>query len=507
MIRGILLSALLLCLPAWGQAATYYLNDTGSNANAGTSTGAPWLTWAHAFSNSVCGDTLVVMDGTYTPAKNGNPVLTKTCTASTVYTVRAQNQRVALISGTGAADSFKVLNSAYIVIDGLRIKSADLSEASGGKAVEAVDVTDSHHITLKNLLVYENNRYFNTHLIFLNRTENSLVEDTELYSFHRHGLIVYYSDFNIVRRLYCHSRWRADIAGGWVSAPSDGGDDCIAVYPASDNTIENVIAENVLALVSVQATALSRRNQVLGSIALNAQTGASLDARGDTAMQQPQDTTFRNFVVVNSTRNGVASKSALNTQIINATAINAALDGFLAQKIAATGGGSYSFFCTNCLAMSNNRSGFTVTSDIQTWTINYSSSFGNGYNYNSDVTHANIKNEISETTNPGLGTCYLWLPDASPLKRAGLGGADIGANILYRYQNGVLTNVPLWNPTTGKFPHGALVAGVNDVAGISLFDVHKRLNVNTNGCSFPANYGNGVTDGNAPASPRNLTVF
>ena len=134
MIRGILLSVLLLCLPAWAQAATYYINDAGSNANAGTSTGAPWLTWAHAFSNSVCGDTLVVMDGTYTPSVNGNPVLTKVCTVGTVFTVRFQNQRVALIAGTGAAASFKVLSSAYIVLDGLRVKSADLAAESEGKA-------------------------------------------------------------------------------------------------------------------------------------------------------------------------------------------------------------------------------------------------------------------------------------------------------------------------------------------------------------------------------------
>ena len=106
-----------------------------------------------------------------------------------------------------------------------------------------------------------------------------------------------------------------------------------------------------------------------------------------------------------------------------------------------------------------------------------------------------------------MGTCYLWLPDASPLKGAGLNGADIGATILYRYKNGVLTNVPLWNPTTGEFPHGALVAGVNDVAGQSLFDVHKRLNVNTNGCSFPANYGNGVTDVDSPNTPGGLRIF
>ena len=57
-----------------------------------------------------------------------------------------------------------------------------------------------------------------------------------------------------------------------------------------------------------------------------------------------------------------------------------------------------------------------------------------------------------------------------------------------RYQDGTLTTQPLWDRATGAFPCGAVVSGVNDVAGTSCFDVHKRLNVNTNGCSFPASY-------------------
>ncbi len=71
------------------------------------------------------------------------------------------------------------------------------------------------------------------------------------------------------------------------------------------------------------------------------------------------------------------------------------------------------------------------------------------------------------------------------MKGAGVGGADIGANVLYRYGNGVLTTQPLWDLITGAFPRGAIVRGVNDIPGSSLFDVHKRLNVNTNGCFLP----------------------
>ena len=66
-------------------------------------------------------------------------------------------------------------------------------------------------------------------------------------------------------------------------------------------------------------------------------------------------------------------------------------------------------------------------------------------------------------------------------------GADIGANILYRYQNGVLTGERLWDASAGSFPCGAVVTGVND-GSTRCTNVHDRLNVNTNGCPFPAGY-------------------
>jgi len=82
----------------------------------------------------------------------------------------------------------------------------------------------------------------------------------------------------------------------------------------------------------------------------------------------------------------------------------------------------------------------------------------------------------------------LWVPDGSNMKRAGADGADIGASILHRYQDGVLTSERLWDRTTGAFPCGVVVAGVNDDPARSCSGVHKRLNVNANGCTFPASY-------------------
>ena len=70
------------------------------------------------------------------------------------------------------------------------------------------------------------------------------------------------------------------------------------------------------------------------------------------------------------------------------------------------------------------------------------------------------------------------------------GVGDIGANILYRYQDGVLTGVPLWDTGTGRFPCGVQVDGVNNIAGSSCFDVHTRLHVKeVPGCPFPTSYG------------------
>jgi hypothetical protein len=74
------------------------------------------------------------------------------------------------------------------------------------------------------------------------------------------------------------------------------------------------------------------------------------------------------------------------------------------------------------------------------------------------------------------------------MKGAGAGGADIGANVLRRYRDGVLTSERLWDATTGAFPCGTTVAGVNDDPARTCIGVHERLHVNANGCAFPAGY-------------------
>src|SRR6266511_2262572 len=58
------------------------------------------------------------------------------------------------------------------------------------------------------------------------------------------------------------------------------------------------------------------------------------------------------------------------------------------------------------------------------------------------------------------------------------------------------------SPRRAPCTEPAPVAGVNDQAGTSCIDVQKRLNVNANGCSLPASYGQPSVTLNAPNNFR-----
>ena len=88
----------------------------------------------------------------------------------------------------------------------------------------------------------------------------------------------------------------------------------------------------------------------------------------------------------------------------------------------------------------------------------------------------------------GADQCIAYVPAGSAMEGAGQDGADIGANILYRYVDGALTSEPLWDPQTGAFPCGAVVEGVNDTPGDSCIGLHERVHVATAGCPLPDDY-------------------
>jgi hypothetical protein len=466
-------------------SATYFLAPSGVDSNPGTSA-APWKTFAFAIPRLQPGDTLILKDGTYNQSNSGYPTINgnnnaKNGTKDKPITVKAEHERKAFIAGNGARHTVIISNLSYWNFEGIYAKSAENQNVTSAVGY-VFHVTDSKNISFRRLLVSHNNRWVNTHLVGLIRCDSVLVEESEFYSFHRHGILNFYTNNSVYRRNYFNSRGYADTSGGRDSLVSGKGDTGISNYPGSYNIIENNISENNGRVSSVQATIPAVGNRFLGNISLNEEHGLILQARGE-GDRMPIDTVIENHVVINPSAFGIYDRTTKNTKIKNVSLLGGR-EGQVSDFIEGRGDGNFSTFSTNVLVM-NSSIGFRIRGQ-SAWSIDYPGVFNNETNFSPST---NVSNVI--TLNPGLGTCLVFLPQNSPLKGKGLNGEDIGANILNRYEKGELTTQPLWDPISGEFPHGAMVPGVNDMAGTSVFDIHKRLNVNSNGCGFPQGYAGG----------------
>jgi hypothetical protein len=494
--------------------AAYYISPGGNDGNTGTQI-SPWKTFGFAVRRLLAGDTLVLLDGKYEAATTG--VLSVDCasnaqngTASAPIAVRAQNERRALIQGDGRSSPIKIQNCSYWQFTGLYTRQIDNSLASPGSGYN-VYLLDSHHVTVRRCLAYGANRYTNVSVIVLHNTHDSLVEECESYFFHRKGISLGSASRNVIRRNYVHSRGAADLCTG-CEGDSSGqssrkGDEGINLaYPGSDNIAENNISEGSYIGFVVNAKGTSDRNKFYGNVALGNDLGFLVTSRGAGATRTPHDTVLDNNVAIASSLVGVYLRGAENTRVSNVTVINTISSssghGFAADhssldyisqatecnaQTAPCGNGASSTHVVNSLALGNAGGGFYFVTAQQEggWSNDHSDAYSNSPNY-SPSTSINLTN--STTVNPLLGACSLWVPDASPLKQMGRDGMDIGANILYRYEHGRITTAPLWDSGTGEFPRGALVSGVNDIRGQSAFDIHQRLNVNGNDCTFPTGY-------------------
>jgi hypothetical protein len=499
------------------QSATYYISPTGSDANPGT-LAKPWLTFAYAIdpARAACGDTLLLTNGTYgDDTSTGKISISRLiCTVGNELTIRALNQRQAKIVDNGTGRPVNIENSAYIIVDGLYARSTDNIGAKAGTPFRA---NLSHHVTFRNNVARNPNRYSNTPVYSSLNSQDILYEDNEAYVFHRHCVTAWESERIVVRRQYCNPRG-GKIPGGFSDGgmPLGSGDSVFSMYPCKDCILENSIADgttNPMFLNEMNATfgsgILMSGSKVLGSICYKCNAGNGIYPNGRKVADlnhSPQNITIRDVAIVdfNSIGSAIRVSDGVNITLDHITVLGGGSGG---SGIVADDTVNGSTPTTNSIAMTNilasglTGAGFRVTSYL-TWSGEKLFSTGNRIAFDPALT----SNWINTSTRAhGMGTCKVWVPADAAVKGAGTGRSDIGANILYRYVNGVLTSIPLWDPRTGAFPHGAEdVDGTNRVAGESLFDIHTRLNVNTGGCSFPRNYGASDSDTSLPAAPAGL---
>lgn len=463
-------------------AATYYIAPTGSDSNPGAAS-APWRTFSFALAKLKPGDTLLLRDGTYTPSNSGvigvNCVFHSNGMAGNVITVAAENERRALLSGDGNVRPISVHNCSYWNFTGIYARSAD---STIGQVGGLVALYYSSHITVRRMLLVHPNTCVNDHVISLyGGSGGNLIEENEIYDFHRHGIALEGGERSaIVRRNYVNSRMRADSACTSPSIPRDRGDAAYIIYPGSYNIVENNISEGQGIGYAIEAASDSSYNRFYGNVSLNDNMGLSAAAReGGSDYYMPRNTAITDLLVVNSAGPAVYLRSNKNTQLQNISVFGPSGMAADLQDAPYDGDGRPSVFIKNALVSTPNYSFYIVNQ------FEFSCDYCSGkLIYNQGLSQFGSNQFVPAPTN--LGSCLAWIPSSSNLHAAGSGGADIGATILYRYDQGILTSQPLWDINSGEFPHGAFVAGVNDIAGASAYDVHRRVNVNTNGCSFPS---------------------
>lgn len=510
----------LLTLPNVARGATYYISPTGSNSNNGQTSATPWLTFTYAWANTSCGDVLLLLDGTYGDGTSTGKIDLngRVCAQGNEFTIQAFNRRQAKIFDNGTGYAVRLRLSAYIAIDGLYARSTDneYRAADDAELGELFFVQGTHHLTLRNNIAVNPNRHGNNSVYSIGyhssggtitKSTDILLEDNEAYIFHRHCVTGGSVERMVVRRQYCNPRG-GRIAGGITGGTIGYGDAVFSCYPCKDAVLENSIADgtthgtflNEVNASYAQSVAASNV-KLLGNICyrcLNG-NGVYINSRNTTGINNtPQNITVRDnaFVDFRSGSAGIRISDCAGTDgcIVDHNTImgNGAISGargISTDDPASTGvsAASNKVTITNTLVTNLPGIGFSV-SGFGTWSGDELISNGNTTAF-SPTPPANWTN--TSTAAHLMGACKLWVPTGALGKGAGTGGSDIGATILYRYVDGVLTTTPLWDPITGAFPYGAADPdGVNRVAGQSLFDFHQRV-LDLVNCPFPAGYGSG----------------
>jgi parallel beta-helix repeat protein len=156
-----------------GSMSTYYVNSAiGQDDNAGTSASAPLASLQAAEKAVKPGDTVKVMNGTYTGPADGSVLnITTSGTASAPITFEAAPGQTPVIDSTGTWNGINI-QASYIVINGFTVAGGaanyNLNQAMAGYGTgnaaldgNGIGITPSSQVPLPNHITIENNTIYN----------------------------------------------------------------------------------------------------------------------------------------------------------------------------------------------------------------------------------------------------------------------------------------------------------------------------------------------------------
>lgn len=426
-------------------AATYYVAPHGNDNSPGTCA-LPWATFVRAMLALKRGDSLYLEDGVYDQSLD----VMVSGSRGNVIKIAAVNDGRAIVDGQWVRRALVVHNHSYIEVDGINFRNS-----GGGTNAHGIDIGGADHITLRRVTANGSSGY-NSAVIDMAGATNSLLEDCAASGQGRIVLNMLGCRDITVRR--CWLNW---------TGPNTGGGDTNSVaqiYDSSYVLMENNIAVNLTNSptddIGIWAHYENvKHNTLKGNIVYHTAAYSAGGLRDNAEYGKKSSFgRFENNVSIVPVRGFYHSVPA---DVIGT-------DHHISENNTYVGdGGGTGFLVHERPSRPDQVTDASVinSSFLSIWAGIYASSNGENtvsahrFNnfYNVETCLWNMKpmtppgldpTEKCNTGNPGYDIAtygkgaYLMVPAA--LKGKGEGGADIGANVLYSYEDGVLTARPLW---------------------------------------------------------------
>ena len=338
---------------AKGEPRTIYVAPGGSN-DAPCTAEEPCKTLDFQHLRVKPGDTVVVKDGTYgglrivcgsvNPALNGGSCngekANAPCgTASAPITIRAENERKALLKVDGSQDAIHVEGCQYIVVQGFDTATADNVAAAKANNSTVSDFRNSH-VTFRRILGWGVNRCGNNHVFKTHGSTDSLFEENEAWNHPRHAFSCTGGDRIIYRRNYVNNNGVGQSGDPRCleNGKQRGGmsKEAIALYPCSNSIVENNLVEGSQSWgINIEGAAWSLKgqrpasnNKVIWNVVAGTYIGMKVFTKDD-VHEGIADNVIRNFLALDQAGSyGIRDSISVNTLYDHVTVYST--DGFAA---------------------------------------------------------------------------------------------------------------------------------------------------------------------------------
>lgn len=481
-MKILILLILLFAMPL--EAATYYVSPTGSGTTCDN--GSPCAISRIAVAAQP-GDIWMLKNGTYSASGSVLFINGLSGTSGAHIRVTAENPGQATLQGDGSAGHvLRLVDAHYWDFDNFVVRNADNPENTVSNA-SILGTSNSSYLIFRKMIFADANTYGNNDAVLL-QGNTMLIEDSDILRSHRNFLACFpESTYNIIiRRVYVGQ----PVTDHSSSGPGDG----FVFYSCRDSMNENSIAEG---LNGYGFTGWGDNNAVRGAIAINNDGGLF---NGTSSALGNLGSNFELSGYLGITNSGTCAyfRPSGNYTIDGVSCIS---NQIVADNDPANGETDFNLTIRNTMVKDTDpSSGFYLGTQNPAFTtklIEYSQAYNTG-GINGGWDTSNTPPNPPGNVDPNIGSCRVFVPTTGAYKAKGLNGADIGANIVYTWQHGLLTTNELWDSSTGKMKYGPpVVAGVNDSStGLVRDTLGTRLNITSAGC-LPAGYGGG---------PSSLTV-